>query len=143
MPALNRFAYRVLRPLISPREATGLASSTWYAVGALATYAFFPVRVAVPAILVLALADPAASVVGRLRGRRKIGKGSWAGAVAFFAVALGVLLVSVGPAPGMVLRATVAAVVATAVEVSRLGPDDNVTVPLATALALHGALLVG
>lgn len=126
-PAANRLFFVVFRTLASPREAAGLASSSWYALGAAIVWAFVPGEPAVAALLVLGLADPAASVVGRSWGRRPLGKGSWVGSVTFAAVAFAVLL-GVLPWP---LAAVVAGVTA-AFEVAPLGVDDNLTIPLVT-----------
>lgn len=143
VPALNAVAFRWLRRLISPREASGVASSTWYVLAAFLAYGLFPVPVAVTSILVLALADPAASLVGRAWGRRKVGKGSLEGALAFFAVASVVLLLSPVPGPASWPWALGVAGLVTAVEVTPFGLDDNLTVPLATAVALRLLLALG
>ena len=129
--ALNAVFYRWLGALVSPREARRPVSSTWYLLGALATVTVAPPSWSVPAILVLALADPVASVVGRLWGGRPLGKGSWLGSAAFYAVSVAVLAPFFG-AP----VALVAGAVAAAAEVAPTGIDDNLTVPLATLLAL-------
>jgi dolichol kinase len=71
-PRLNILFFKTFPSLASPREATGVASSTWYALGIFLTWVLFPPALAVPAILVLALADPSASVVGRLVVRNPI-----------------------------------------------------------------------
>jgi dolichol kinase len=125
-PGLNVLFFRWFRSLASPREAAGIASSTWYAVGAFLAWALFPAPVAVPAILVMALADPAASVVGRRFGRRRLGKGTLLGSSTFFAVSFAVLLAATGN-PVVVVVAGLAALV----EVLPLGLDDNLTIPLA------------
>lgn len=135
-PSLNRLVFRLLRPFITPPEAERFASSTWYALGVLLTYLLFPLAVAIPSILVLALADPAASVVGQTVGRFRVGKGTLAGAAAFFAVAALVLLTTVWSGAGMARVAVVTAAVVTGVELLPLGVDDNLTVPVATASAL-------
>lgn len=129
--AANRRFFRFFSALASPREARKLASSTWFLLGALTVLVVTPGSVFVPAMLVLALADPSASVVGRLWGRHKLGKGSWEGTAAFFVVATAVLVPFAG------LQAALIAAVAVAVlEVMPIGIDDNLTVPLATALVL-------
>ncbi|MCY3808342.1 MAG: hypothetical protein OXG58_02705 [Gemmatimonadetes bacterium] len=129
--ALNTVFYRWFRALASPREARRPVSSTWYLIGALATVAIAPPSWSVPAILVLAVADPVASVVGRLWGRRPLGKGSWEGSAAFYAVSVAVLI----PFFGLPV-ALAAGTFAAAAEVAPTGIDDNLTVPLATLLAL-------
>ena len=127
----NKRFFRFFSALASPREARKLASSTWFLLGALTVLVVTPDRVFVPAMLVLALADPSASVVGRLWGRHKLGKGSWEGTAAFFVVATVVLV----PFAGLQMALVAAAAVAV-LEVMPIGVDDNLTVPLATALVL-------
>jgi dolichol kinase len=131
VPAVNRLFFRLLRPLASPREAKGVASSTWYMVGCTLAVLAFPREIAVAAILVLALADPAASWVGRRWGRRRLGTGSMLGTGAFLGVATAVLVPFVGlPAALLVAAATAGA------EILPWPLDDNLVVPLvAGALA--------
>jgi dolichol kinase len=128
--ALNALFFRMFPAFASPREAVGIASSTWYLVGIFATYALFPLRVAVPGILVLALADPAAGTLGRLYGERRLGHGTWVGSAAFLAVAFAVLAFYLGVPAGLA-----AALLVTLVEIVPWRLDDNVTVPVAAAFA--------
>lgn len=131
IPSLNRLAFRILRPFASPREKAGIASSTWYLVGVLGAVVAYPVEAAIPAILVLAFADPSASVVGRLRGRTPLGKGSVEGTSVFLLVALLVLTPQVGwPA------ALAGALAGALVEILPFRLDDNLTIPLAVGAAL-------
>ena len=127
----NTAFFRMFSRLASPREAAGIASSTWYLAGALAVLVIFPPPLFVPSILVLAFADPAASVVGRIWGRRRLGKGTWEGTGVFFLVSAGVLTPLAGVGAGLF-----AAAGAAAAEVLPTRLDDNVVVPLGTALAL-------
>lgn len=130
-PDLNRRFFRVFRHLASPRESGQWASSTWYAIGAAAVMLVFPAPVWIPSILVVALADPCASVCGQLWGRAQPGQPSLLGSGVFWAVATLCLLPFAGPGP-----AALAGLVAAAVERAPIPVDDNVTVALATALAL-------
>ena len=130
VPKLNALFFRMFPALASPREAVGIASSTWYLIGAFTTYALFPMRVAVPGILVLALADPAAGTLGRLYGKRRLGHGTWVGSAAFLAVSFAVLAFYLGPAAGLA-----AALMVAMVEVVPWRLDDNLTVPVAAAFA--------
>lgn len=125
VPRLNVTFFRVFRPLASPREEHHLASSTWYAIGAFLVWWWFPPTLATASILVLGLADPAASVVGRLVGRRPLGKGTVEGSVAFTVVAF----LALWPLAGA--PAAAAAALATGLaEVLPLPPDDNLVIPL-------------
>ena len=127
----NTTFFRWFSALASPREARRLASSTWFLIGALTVLVVAPHPLFAPAMLVLALADPAASVIGRLWGRHRLGKGSWEGTGAFFLVAVAVLTPFAG-LPAALISALAVAIA----EVLPSGIDDNLTVPLATVLAL-------
>lgn len=131
IPALNVLFFRAFTSLASPREARGPASSTWYLLAVTLAVAIFPLPAAISGILVLALADPAASWVGRRWGRRPFLGGSVEGTLVFLLVAGAVLLVR-HPAP-----AALAAAVLAALAERRSWPlDDNLAVPLVTAAAL-------
>lgn len=129
--ALNRLFFKAFGLLASPREAAGVASSTWYTLGALIAYAMYPRELAVAAILVLGLADPAAGVVGRIWGRRTLGKGTVLGTTTFWVVGTLVLTPFVGW-PLALLAAGVAAVA----EILPGLVDDNLVIPVITGAVL-------
>lgn len=132
IPRLNLLFFRLLRPLVSPRERSRIASSTWYVVGICLLVLLFPQHTWIPSVLVLALADPAASYAGRRWGRRRLAGGTLLGSTVFFVVCTAVLA---GFCPLPVAAAV--AVGVTAIEaLPRMVVDDNVTVPLATALLM-------
>lgn len=135
VPAVNRLFFRLLRRLASPREARRPASSTWYMAGCFVAVAVFPRSVAVASILVLALADPLASYVGRRWGRRPWGSGTVEGSAVFLSVAVLVLW----PVAGWG-AALVAAVGTTLVERIPWALDDNLTVPLTAGFLLWSLL---
>jgi dolichol kinase len=128
---VNQWFFRLLRPLASAREASGMASSTWYLIGGILSYLLFSPVHAMLSILVLAVADPAAAVVGQRLGGRRVGTGSVSGTVTFFVVATVILYGGTGRI-GVVL---VAAAVALLETVPGLG-DDNLVIPLSTGILL-------
>ena len=132
VPDANFVFFRWFAALASPREASRIASSTWFLCGAFATLLIAPPHLFTPSVLVLSLADPAASVVGRLWGRHSLGKGSWEGTIAFFLVASVVTMPFVG-LPSALMAACIVAIF----EVLPAGIDDNLTVPVVSALALR------
>jgi dolichol kinase len=85
----------------------------------------------VPALLVLAVADPIAGVVGQRWGSHSLGKGTVEGSAAFFVVAVGVLAPFVGIMPALTPGAA-----ATAAEAVRTPLDDNLLIPVVTAVGL-------
>jgi dolichol kinase len=127
----NTLFFKLFRHLASPRDATGLASSTWYALGVLVVLSLFPYPAAISAILVLALADPVASYAGRRWGRIAFLGGSLEGTLIFTLVALALLLPRHPP-----LIAVVTALCSAVVERVSWPFDDNFTVPVATAAML-------
>ena len=131
IPAANDLFFRAFARLVSPREATGVASSTWYALGLILALALFPRAYALTGILVLALADPAASYVGRRWGRRPFLGASMEGTVVFAATALAVLWFR--HPPGVAL---VTAPLTALAERFSWPLDDNLTLPVATAAIL-------
>ena len=138
VPSVNRRFFRVLKPLASPREARGIASSSWFLVGVALTLLLFPGRVALAAILVLALADPAASYLGRRWGRIRFGSGTAEGSLTFLGVAACILVPLGGWGPG-----AVTALLVSAIERAPWPLDDNLTIPLVTGLLLWSLLPLG
>ena len=108
-----------------------MAGSTWYMAGILAAVVLFPLEAAVPAIWVLAVADPAAGWVGRRWGRRPLGNGTLEGCAAFVLVAVAVLSVAV-PLPAALLGAIAGGLV----EIAPWRVDDNLAIPPAVAAIL-------
>lgn len=129
---LNILFFAAFPSLASPREARRPASSTWYVLGVFLALLFFSRENAAAGVLVLALADPTASLVGRRWGRTPLGAGSMQGSSAFIVVAFVVLVPLVGPVPALA-----AAAIAAAVESIPWPVDDNLTVPLAVAATLR------
>jgi dolichol kinase len=130
-PRANELFFRTFRHLVTPREAKGPASSTWYVLGLLTTIAIFPRAAAISGILLLALADPAASWVGRRWGRRPFLGATLEGTSVFLAVSLAILL-----ARHSWPVAVLGAVVATLAERFAWPVDDNLVVPVAGAAAV-------
>jgi len=127
----NRFIFRVFGPLMCPREADR-PSLTYFLLGVFIVLWLPGEGFVVPALLVLSIADPAASVLGRLWGAHPLGKGTAEGAITFFAVAAAILF----PFAGGWVALTVAAVVA-GTEVLLTDLDDNLVIPIVTASCLR------
>lgn len=134
-PKWNVLFFRAFAPLASPREAKRIASSTWYALSVFLVLMLFPRSYAMAGILVLAWADPAASVVGQRWGRIPFLAGTVRGTTAFALIAFCALLVFV---PWK--TALAAAVVSAVVEAAPIPLDDNLIVPVTVAGIL---LLIG
>lgn len=127
-PRANALFFRAFGRLASPREARGIASSTWYALGILAAVVLFPRPEAIAGILVLGLADPAAAFVGRTAGSRPFLGGTLEGSLAFFATSAAILAFHYAW-PSVL----VAALTATLAERRSWPLDDNLAVPVVCA----------
>ena len=146
----SKFLQRVLMALfervIHPHERLRVNSATWYATALLVLALSSPPMVCALAVSILALADPAAAIVGRRWGRISLINGrSLEGSTTFFVIgsvtAFAVLSVfhgglGVGSA---VLVAAGASVLAALAELVSKRIDDNFTIPLSAAA---GATLV-
>jgi dolichol kinase len=129
-PAVQRLVLGAGRSLLRPEEFRGLSGPTVLACGYALAWWVFAAPVALSAVLVTALADPAAAVVGRRfgAGARK----SWAGSAACAAVAAGVLVAVGVAAPAALATACVAA----AAERVTWPGADNILLPLSVGSAL-------
>ena len=134
-PKVNTLFFRAFSSLASPREAKKIASSTWYALSVFLVLLFFPTTYAIAGVLVLAWADPAASVVGQRWGKTPFLSGTIRGTATFAVVAFFALLIFV-PWKASMVTALAAAIV----EAAPLELDDNLIVPLTVAGVL---LLIG
>ena len=132
-PGVNELFFRAFGRLASPREAHGIASSTWYGLGILLAVALFPRAEAVAGILVLGFADPAAAFIGRTLGKHPFLGGTLEGSAAFFLTSAAVLAFQ------FTWPAVLVAALAAALAERRSWPlDDNLTVPVVCAGALFG-----
>jgi dolichol kinase len=134
----DRLVQRIFGRISRPAEAHQIPSATWYMAGLVLGVWLLPQHAIELGTLVLALADPTASLVGKRWGRLKIrGDRSAAGTAAFFGAALlagTVFLSLVRPDLLWPMRLAVAAAVAGAGALTELFSgrrlDDNFTLPL-------------
>jgi dolichol kinase len=140
-PEIARHAAWANRLLARAEEQVRESGMTPYAIAVLLTILTVPKPAALIAIYTLAIADPAAAVVGITWGRRKIGaERSLEGSLAFFAATLGIaVFVLAGSivAPWTTITA-MAVTIATAAALCELLPlriDDNMTIPLFVGFA--------
>jgi len=119
--------------LLKEKEMKGPTGSLFYVISCLATMLLFDKRVASASIFVLAVSDPLSATIGVKWGRRSFYGKSAEGTAAFFFSSLLILACFSFKWPGLIL----AAGAATASELfSSKYIDDNLTIPIVTALAL-------
>lgn len=136
-PSLNRqfmvwFFFVVRRG--EERKVTG---ATYFLIASLLTVLAFPVYIAATAILFLALGDPTATVVGVWKGKTKIGTKSFEGHLACLAVCLIISIILANTFAELSLGVAIAGVVAATVfQAVDLPVNDNVTIPVGSAIVM-------
>ncbi len=136
-PAVNRFCLWVFQRVRHPHESHRVNSSTWYATALVALAATGRLELAVMAIAVLGLADPAAAVIGRRFGKHRLIHGrSLEGTITFvivgFVAAFSVGLLHLAP-PAAAVGALGASLLGALAELTSRRIDDNLSIPLASA----------
>lgn len=147
-PGLNDWLLSLFRLVAHPHERAQINSGTWFATATAALAWLASEPVAVVAVSVLAVGDPTAAFVGRRWGRTQLRQGrSLEGSLAFV---LAGALVAAGALAlfhpelsllSVVLFALAGALAGALAELFLSWPDDNLTIPLAAALAVAGVNL--
>ena len=141
VPAISKWYHGTFAPMLRHHELqkdrVHLNGATWITLSAFILIALFPKMIAVSAFAMVSVSDTVAALVGKRFGRHRYGEKSYEGSLAFFASAVAIAAV----VPHLLLPAGIAmAAAGTLAEavVIRIGGfkiDDNITVPLAAALA--------
>jgi glycerol-3-phosphate acyltransferase PlsY len=131
-PVCNRFFMSWFSRLIRQSEEKSLTGATFTCLSFLLVVYLFSREIAVTAMLFLSLGDTAAEIVGKNWGRMKYFGRSLEGMGGFFIVAL--------PLAWIVLQdwrvAFMGAAMGALIEFFSMGIDDNLTVPIGSAMAL-------
>ncbi len=130
-PAWHYWFHRWFQIAMRPGEESRPTGATYYFLACWCTILLFDRTVAVAALLILACADTAASIVGQAVGGYRLGRGkTLSGTTAFLTTAFLITLPFFTP-----LTALGGAMIAAATECLPLPLDDNVTIPLAAGLS--------
>lgn len=143
IPFLNTWVVRMWGPLMRDAEARKWSGTPYYLAACWISVCIFPKSIALIAILVLAFADPLASLIGILYGdwsvRFSNGKsliGTLAGIIAGFAISMIYLRSGFLKSPwGLekeLLVAGIAGVAGGGAELLPMEVDDNFAIPLVT-----------
>jgi phytol kinase len=134
-PGFNEFFTKHLGRLMRKKEAHTLTTSTYFLSASLFVVYFFDKNIACLAIFFLSFGDPIAAIIGKRFGEIKLIDGkSLEGTIACFQVCLIIGLVMLRTNPGVALVAAAAAAIA---ELVPLPVNDNIRIPVLSALALQ------
>lgn len=140
IPSVNRWLGSLFSGVsggFKEREAVRPIGTTYYLVASFLTFLFFPRDVAVAALLFAAVGDAVAAAVGERFGRTRLGHKSLEGSAAFFASALVVGFILIWAGLHLTWPAvTVGAAAAALMELLPIPIDDNLTVPIVSAIAI-------
>lgn len=145
---LNRLVMSVFGPLMRKRELGTVSSMTYFIFAFFIVVALFPKPVAILSILCLAFGDAAACIIGLRFGTESVIKGkSLQGSLACFVVCsilifVGLTLYGVtsNALPYISVAGGLAATFAELFATKKI--DDNLTIPLATAMVIYPLLLL-
>jgi dolichol kinase len=118
------------------KDQIHLNGATWITLSALILIALFPKMIAITAFAMVSVSDTVAAIVGKMFGRHRFGEKSIEGSLGFLVSALLIaalvphILWPVGVA--MALSGTLAE--ALVIQIKGFKIDDNITVPLTTAI---------
>lgn len=134
---VNQWLIRRFGGIHREKEVTRPSGIFWTLLGCFLTALFVPERdIVIAAMLYLTVGDGLAGFVGRSWGRLRIGAKSVEGSLACFLGAWAVGALVLTPPVGRP-EALIGALLVTLIEALSSAPDDNLTIPLLSGVALH------
>ena len=140
-PAVNERLMRFFAPIAHAGERHQVNSATWFITALVLMALFAPLRAAEVGVVVLALADPAAGLIGRRFGRIRLrARRSLEGTLAFFFAGTVAALATLSvfhalPFSACLLVALTGAAAGALAELGTTRLDDNLTIPLTASTA--------
>lgn len=137
IPSLKEWFSAWFAPLLRKGEESKLTGSSYFLIGCLITVLAFPQDIASLAILFLSLGDPAATVVGIWKGHTRLWGKSVEGNIACLLVCLfiGTVVATILENPPIMV-AIAGAIVATLFQALPPQLNDNLTIPLGSAVGM-------
>jgi dolichol kinase len=136
--AFEAVLLRMLGVMMTPEERRHRRTiqpngATWAMIAVLAALVLFPTMIGIASVLILAVGDPVAALVGRGYGRVRLGSKTLEGSIAFFFSSLLTVLLVTPLSFGL---AAIGCVSAMLLEVLPIPGSDNVRIVLAAGLAM-------
>jgi dolichol kinase len=118
------------------RDRHHLNGATYITLSALVLVLFFPKVIVIAAFSMVAVSDTLAAIIGKAFGKHRFGQKSVEGSIAFFLSAMIIVTVvqGINPLIGFAMAAVATATEAFVVRIGRFRIDDNLTIPLVSAI---------
>ena len=131
----NNIFFKMLRKNEQLGKLTG---ATWMLISSLIITVFFPIYIVVPALIYLSVGDSFAAIIGKAYPYGKLGKKSITGTISgFIFSSIFALLVNVTLPVHIIILGSLIAMI---VEASPIKLNDNLTIPIISALSMKLSL---
>ncbi|MEN3046769.1 MAG: hypothetical protein ABDH49_07320 [Candidatus Hydrothermales bacterium] len=121
--------------MIKTEEEDFFTGATWVSVSSFLVSLLFPKNISLISLLFLTVSDNFASIIGKFLGKRKIFKGkTLEGSITFFLISFSLTLFFNELS---IAKKLLISLFATLIELLSFNIDDNLTVPLLTAILLY------
>ncbi len=135
-PSINQVIFRYLKLIVKEEEKKRILGTTYFIFAALLVVLLFKKPIAIISISFSVFGDATATLVGVKWGRIKLGQRSLEGSLAFFLTCLIVGWILFRPLTLNLNIVLIGALAAALIELLPLPFDDNLTVPIFSALAM-------
>ncbi len=136
---IEKIFMRIFGSALRQHEKKNLTGATYVFTGSVVAIFLFPKEIAVPSLLILAISDTLAALIGIPFGKHKFLKKSLEGSAAFFISASIILAIFY---PGNLLIAMLIAASVTLAEAYPINLDDNFLIPILSGTLLSLASLL-
>ncbi|MCH7887198.1 MAG: hypothetical protein IIA58_04480 [Candidatus Marinimicrobia bacterium] len=134
IPRIRSRVHPIFAPIMRVAEERKLSGATYLLAGAWITIYFFEKDIAVIALLLVSISDAAAAIVGTAYGKVHLWQKTLEGSTAFFA-STGLIMIAMRNLS--VEQMLVGLFVGTLVELLPIPVNDNLTLPIITALVMQ------
>ncbi len=143
VPPLSRWYHDTFDPLLrkhelekKPLQFNGATNIT---LSALLLVFFFPKIIAITCFAMVAVSDTMAALIGRKYGRHRFGSKSYEGSLAFLVTSLliAVIIPRLDLTAGIITALVATLVEALPIRLNRVKIDDNLTIPIISALTCY------
>ena len=140
---LQKFSLFIFKSVHHPHEKHKINSATWYTTSLLILALFFDLQSINCALLVLAISDPSAALIGRKYGKIKLINGRTLEGSSTFFLTASICIIAIFMAYNpekhfieLIIPSLLTALLPTIAELTSRRIDDNLTIPLIAAIGM-------